>query len=70
MSEAKQLAEKLLILAKQRPFEFGSETMIRAAETLERFRIALEKIASCESHHEGDVVSIARIALREDGVVE
>lgn len=32
----------------------------------DRYREALEKIAGCETHHPGDVVSIARQALEGD----
>jgi len=34
-----------------------------AAAEVERLREALQRIASCESRHPGDVVSIARAAL-------
>jgi hypothetical protein len=37
----------------------------RLHDEVERLRAALRLIASCQSHHPGDVVDIARNALKE-----
>jgi regulator of replication initiation timing len=47
--------------------KISTATLIAEIEELraenERLRVALKSIASCESHHKGDVVDLARAAL-------